>query len=122
MQLTKDFAAKLATTVSPTRAYPTIARTTALPAVVYAGRGGIREAFYSGSYGLRETRFQVDVYTKTYSEAATLKDSIIGAFHGFSGVMGSSTVSRSTVDNTIENFSDSDEKIYRIIIEITLLD
>jgi len=122
MQLTKDFAAKLATTVTPTRAYPAIARTTDLPAVVYSGRGGIREAFYSGSYGLRETRFQVDVYTKTYSEAATLKDSIIGAFHGFTGVMGSSTVGRSTVDNTLENFNDSGEKIYRVIIDITLLD
>lgn len=122
MQLTKDFSTKLAAAVTPTLAYPAIARTTDLPAVVYSGRGGIREAFYSGSYGMRETRFQVDVYTKTYSEAATLKDSIIGAFHGFSGVMGSSTVSRSTVDNTIENFSDSGEKIYRIIIDITLLD
>jgi len=122
MQLTKDFAAKLATTVSPTRAYPTIARTTDLPAVVYSGRGGIRTAFYNGSYGLRETRFQVDVYTKTYSEAVGLKDSIIAAFHGFTGVMGSSTVGRSTVDNTIENFSDSGEKIYRIILDITLLD
>lgn len=122
MQLTKDFAAKLATTVTPTRAYPAIARTTDLPAVVYSGRGGIREAFYSGSYGLRETRFQVDVYTKTYSEAATLKDSIITAFHGFTGAMGSSTVGRSTVDNTLENFNDSGEKIYRVIIDITLLD
>lgn len=122
MQLTKDFSTKLAAAVTPTLAYPAIARTTDLPAVVYSGRGGIREAFYSGSYGMRETRFQVDVYTKTYSEAATLKDSIITAFHGFSGAMGSSTVSRSTVDNTIENFSDSGEKIYRIIIDITLLD
>lgn len=122
MQLTKDFSTKLAAAVTPTLAYPAIARTTDLPAVVYSGRGGIREAFYSGSYGLRETRFQVDVYTKTYSEAATLKDSIITAFHGFSGAMGSSTVSRSTVDNTLENFSDNGEKIYRVIIDITLLD
>ncbi len=122
MQLTKDFAAKLATVVAPTRAYPAIAKTTNLPAVVYSGRGGIREAFYSGSYGLRETRFQVDVYTKTYSEAADLKDSIIAEFHGFTGTMGSSTVGRSTVDNTLENFNDDGEKIYRIILDITLLD
>jgi len=122
MQLTKDFAAKLATATTPTRAYPAISKSTDLPAVVYSGRGGIREAFYSGSYGLRETRFQVDVYAKTYAEAATLKDAIINDFHGFSGVMGSSTVSRSTVDNTLENFSDNDEKIYRIILDITLLD
>jgi hypothetical protein len=122
MQLTKDFASKLATAVTPTKAYPAIAKTTNLPAVVYSGRGGIREAFYSGSYGLRETRFQVDVYAKTYTQAATLKDSIITAFHGFSGAMGSSTVSRSTVDNTLENFSDNGEKIYRIIIEVTILD
>lgn len=122
MQLTQDFATKLATAVTPTRAYPAIARTTDLPAVVYSGRGGIRKAFYSGSYGMRETRFQVDVYTKTYSEAATLKDSIVAAFHGFTGAMGSSTVSRATVDNTIESFSDSGEKTYRIIIEITLID
>jgi len=122
MQLTKDFAAKLATATSPTRAFPAISKSTDLPAVVYSGRGGIREAFYSGSYGLRETRFQVDVYSKTYSEASTLKDSILTAFHGFSGAMGSSTVSRSTVDNTLETFDDSGEKIYRMIIEITLLD
>ena len=122
MQLTKDFAAKLATATSPTRAFPAISKTTALPAVVYSGRGGIREAFYSGSYGLRETHFQVDVYAKTYTEATTLKDSILAAFHGFSGAMGSSIVSRSTVDNTLENFTDDNEKIYRIILDITLLD
>ena len=122
MQLTKDFAAKLATATAPTQAVPVVSKTTDLPAVVYAGRGGIRDSFYSGSYGLRETRFQVDVYTKTYSEAATLKDSIITAFHGFSGDMGSSFVSRSTVDNTLESFSDSGEKIHRVILDITLLD
>ena len=122
MQLTKDFASKLATTVTPTKAFPAIAKTTSLPSVVYSGRGGIREAFYSGSYGLRETRFQVDVYAKTYTEVASLKDSIITAFHGFSGAMGSSMVSRCTVDNTLENFQDNGEKIYRIIIEITILD
>ena len=122
MQLTKDFAAKLATATSPTRAYPAIAKTTDLPAVVYSGRGGIRQAFYSGSYGLRETRFQVDIYSKTYTEVSALKDSILAAFHGFSGPMGSSTVSRSTVDNTLENFTDDGEKVYRIIMDITLLD
>jgi hypothetical protein len=31
-------------------------------------------------------------------------------------------VSRCTVDNTLENFQDNGEKIYRIIIEITILD
>lgn len=122
MQLTKDFSAKLATTTSPVLAFPAISKSTDLPVVVYSGRGGIREAFYSGSYGLRETRFQVDVYSKTYAEATALKDAIINDFHGFSGVMGSSTVSRSTVDTTLENFSDNDEKIYRIILDITLLD
>jgi len=122
MQLTKDFAAKLATATSPTRAYPAISKSTTLPAVVYSGRGGIREAFYSGSYGLRETRFQIDVYSKSYSGVSTLKDSIISAFHGFSGTIGSSFVSRSTVDSTLETFDDSGEKIYRVIIEITLLD
>ena len=122
MQLTKDFAAKLATATAPTRAYPAISKTTDLPAVVYSGRGGIREAFYSGSYGLRETRIQVDIYSKTYTEATGLKDAVIGDFHGFSGAMGASVVSRSTVDNTLETFGDDGEKIYRIIMDITLLD
>lgn len=122
MQLTKDFASKLATTVSPTRAYPATSNSTDLPAVVYSGRGGVRQMFYNGSYGLRQTHFQVDVYTKTYTEAASLKDSIITAFHGFTGAMGSSTVGRSTVDNTLESFTDGSEKTYRIIIDITLLD
>ena len=122
MQLTKDFKAKLATATTPTKVYPAVAKTTDLPAVVYTGRNGIRELFYNGSYGMRTTNFQVDVYAKTYSEAVTLRDSIITAFHSFSGTMGSSTVSRSIVDNTIETFDDSGEKIYRIIIEISILD
>ena len=122
MQLTKDFASRLATASSPTRAYPAISKSTALPAVVYSGRGGIRETFYSGSYGLRQTRFQVDVYASTYSETQTLKDSIITSFHGFSGTMGSTFVSKVTVDNTLETFSDNGEKIYRVILDITLLD
>lgn len=122
MQLTKDFATKLATAVSPNKAFPSVVRNTDLPAVVYAGRGGIRDTFYKNSYGLRETNFQVDVYTKTYSEGATLKDSIVTDFHGFSGTMGSSLVSRSTVGNILETFDDNGEKTYRIIIEITLLD
>jgi len=122
MQLTKDFGAKLATTVSPTRAYPAIAPSATLPAVVYSGRGGIREAFYSGSYGLRETPFTVDIYAKTYSETQVLKDKIVTAFHGFSGAMGLSVVSRALVGNTIETFTDSDEKVFRIIVEINLLD
>lgn len=122
MQLTKDFAGRLSTAVSPTRAYPAISKTTDLPAVVYSGRGGIREAFYSGSYGLRETRFQVDVYSKSYSEATDLRDAIVGSFQGFSGFLGSSFVSKSIVDNTVELFEDAGEKIYRIIIDITLLD
>ena len=122
MQLTKDFASKLATAVSPTKAYPAINKTTKLPSVVYSGRNGVREAFYNGSFGLRTTNFQVDVYAKTYSQAVSLKDSIIADFHGFTGAMGSTVVGRCTVDNTLENFSDNDEKIYRIIIDLTILD
>lgn len=122
MQLTKDFSTKLFAATTPTRVYPAVDKTTNLPSVVYSGRNGIRQPFYSGSYGLRETNFQVDVYAKTYGEAVTLKDSIITDFHGFSGTMGSTFISRSTVDNTIESFRDNGEKIYRIIIEITLLD
>jgi len=122
MQLTKDFAARLSAAITPTRAYPAISKATNLPAVVYSGRGGIREAFYSGSYGLRQTRFQVDVYSKSYADATVLRDAIVSSFHGFSGVMGSSTVSKATVDNTIEAFDGEDEKIYRIILDITLLD
>lgn len=122
MQLTKDFAARLAAAVAPTRAYPVVSKPTDLPAVVYSGRGGIREAFYNNSFGLRETRYQVDIYSKTYAEAADLRDAVLGAFHGFKGDMGASFVSRSTADNTLENFSDDGEKIYRIIIDLTLLD
>tara|TARA_R110002167_G_scaffold355884_1_gene570438 strand:+ start:290 stop:655 length:366 start_codon:yes stop_codon:yes gene_type:complete len=121
MQLTKDFASKLAVATSPTRAYPVVAKTTDLPAVVYAARGGAREAFYAGSFGLRSTRFQVDVYSKSYSEASTIKDSIITAFHGFTGIMGASTVGRVTVDNVLENFKDAGDT-YRFIIDITVLD
>lgn len=122
MQLTKDFSSKLATAVAPTRVHPSVARTTDLPSVVYRSRGGIRDVFYSGSYGLRTTRYQVDVFTKTYAEAADLKDSIVSAFHGFTGAMGASTVSKSTVDNTLENFSDNGEKVYHTIIDINILD
>jgi hypothetical protein len=122
MQLTKDFAAKLSAAVTPTRASPAVTSNTNLPAVVYSGRGGIREEFYTGSFGLRATRFQVDVYSKTYAEVVSLKDNVLAAFHGFTGAMGATNVSRCTVDNTLETFTDNDEKVYRIIIDLTILD
>tara|TARA_R110000787_G_scaffold2708_7_gene10493 strand:- start:2898 stop:3266 length:369 start_codon:yes stop_codon:yes gene_type:complete len=122
MQLTKDFVSLLQTTVTPTKVYPSASKSTALPAVVYSQRNGVRQMFYNGSYGLRETDFTVDIYAKTYGEAVVLKDALITTFHGLTGLMGTSMVGRSSISNTLESFEDNGEKIYRIIVEIKILD
>jgi hypothetical protein len=121
-QLIQDFYGKLQS-IMPANSVHAIANTKGgLPSIVYTVRESGRDAFYKDSFGLRETKFQVDVYSLTFAELNTLKDLIRENFHGFSGVVGSSVFQRTTVDLMIDTYEDGDEFLYRSIIEITVLD
>ena len=125
LQLIEDFYVALAAAVPtiPADSVGVGANTSsALPAVNYTVRGGIRDSFYSGSFGLRRTTFQIDIYTKTYAENVTLRDNVLTAFHGFTGVMGSSFVSSALATNMVDTYEDKGERLYRTILEIQITD
>ena len=122
MQLTIDFVALLRATVAPTMVSHLVSQGTNLPAVVYSQRGGQRDLFYRGSYGLRETDFTVDLYASTYSEVVALRDNLTDTFHGFTGLMGTTMVGRASISNILESFEDKGGPIFRIIVDIKVLD
>lgn len=121
-QLIKDFSAALVAAVPTATVHPMVNSSNSLPSAIYSVRGGARDLFYTGSYGLRSTGFQVDLYAKTYTEVIGLKEAVLTAFHGFSGIMGTTLISRGVVNNIIEAHEHDQEDLYRVILEIVLLD
>lgn len=65
-------------TITP-NVYPIMLSEDALfPAITYqVVYDGANQSFNTGTATSRDVRFQVDIFTKTYSEAKTLKDAVI---------------------------------------------
>lgn len=95
-----------------------------LPVVVYSASGGVREAFFSGSYGIARTELTVNIYSKSYSQLQTLKDNVVNRFHGVSGEIGTSTktiISKAYVDGVYDTYDEALDSAYRAIIQINVL-
>lgn len=55
----------------------------ASPRIVLSVISGGDDATQDGASGLRENRVQVDCYAATYAGAATLKEAVVQALHGW---------------------------------------
>lgn len=121
-QLVKDFKAVLEATVPTATVKPALGKNYTLPVAVYSVRNGMRELFYNGSFGLRQTEFTVTVYSKSYDEMQALKSLIINQFHGFSGTLETSPVTKIEVTNILDGFDDALETIHRTSIIINVMD
>ena len=131
MSIVSDFVAELrsipALVVLGNRTFPLIDRSHQLPSLVYNSRGLARESYVQGSFGLRETFIQMDVYSNSYAELDTLRDAIISHFNGFTGNFNSSAmdggtfVSSCQIVNTRELVDGQNDLVYRAVIEINIL-
>lgn len=121
-QLIKDFRTALEVAVPSAAVKPALGKNVVLPAAVYSARNGMRDLFYKDSYGLRQTEFTVNIFSKTYAELQDLKESVVDAFHGFSGTLGTSAVSKIEVVNILDGFDTEMETVHRSTILINILD
>lgn len=109
------------------RTFPLVDRGHELPSIVYNMRGETRDSFTEGSFGLRETFVQIDIYHNSYGDLNTIRDAILMHFNGFIGYLNSSAddggtfVSSTSIINTRELVDQQDDTVYRAIIEINLL-
>lgn len=102
---------------------PILNRKHNFPSITYSVRDGVREAFYRESFGLRSTKITLNLYSKSYGEVQGMKDTLINNYHGFSGTLGSSVLTRITVFNSIDTEEkDAEDTLFRSIIELDLLD
>ena len=104
---------------------PVINNSKQLPTIVYNSRGLVRESYVQGSFGLRNTLFQIDVYSEDYTQLNNLREAIIDRFHGFIGVFnetagGTTIVSSCKVVTAREDLNDSNDNTYRASIELNI--
>lgn len=95
-----------------------------LPVIVYSASGGVRELFFSGSYGIARTELTVSIYSKSYSQLQELKTNIVNRFHGLSGEVGASeksTISKASVEGVWDTYDEKLDSAYRAIIQIYVL-
>ena len=105
---------------------PVINNSKQIPTSVYNTRGLVRESYVQGSFGLRITLFQIDVYSDDYTQLNNLREAIIDRFHGFIGVFneaggGTTFVSSCKVITAREDLNDSNDNTYRASVELNIL-
>ena len=80
------------------------------PAIIYQViYDGANQAFNSGNYMSRDVRFQIDVFSKSYSEAKTLKEEVINEVIGLNAG-----------DISSQDIYEDELDLYRQIIDIKI--
>ncbi|MFN3895765.1 MAG: hypothetical protein ACK4KU_14670 [Acinetobacter sp.] len=121
-QLIKDFVSVLKETLPTATIRPALGKNYKFPAVVYSVRNGMRTLFYKDSFGLKDTEVTITVYSKSYDEIQSLKEQIVNTFHGFSGELASSNVSKIEIANIFDGFDDALEEVHRATFVINITD
>ena len=128
MAFLEDFRGELGgiTALADITIEPVINNSKQLPAVVYNSRGLARQSYTIGSFGLRETFIQIDVYSNDYTQLNTLRNAIVEHFNGFTGTLdedssGTTIVSSCQVVTTREDLDGANPNTYRSTIELNIL-
>lgn len=109
------------------RVFPLVDQGDTLPSITYNSRGGSLEAFVKGSFGLRDTFMQLDVYSADYAELDGIRNAIVDHFNGFIGNLngsaddGGSFITGATIENVRELVDTKSPIVFRVIIEINFL-
>ena len=97
-----------------TRCYPvTIPQSPTYPLILYTKITGMRDHHLQGPNGRAHPRFQIEAWSKTYTEAKTLADAIRKALDGYSGTA-SGTVIRSCLIESEQDIYESEIEVYRV--------
>ena len=131
MSIIRDFVAEVGgiAALAPLggRIHPLVDHGQALPSLVYNNRGLVQESYVQGSFGLRETFIQMDLYSNSYAELDTLRTAIINHFNGFTGAFNASAMDGGTVVSSCkivtsrELIESGNNRVYRAILELNVL-
>ena len=88
--------------------------------IVYLEASLVTDLSLAGATGLRECRVQYDCYSKSKSEAFSIRERILGVFDGYFGqpVPGGVKILCAELSNLRSDY-DHEEKIYSYSIDIT---
>ena len=114
MAIQNELFSLLATIVS-NRFHPSAALDRPLPPyMVYSRISATRENTLEdggGSNALMQTNMQIDIFSKTYSEALTISGQVQTALRGWS---------RQNIVTMEQDFYEPDESLYRIMLEVSI--
>ena len=100
-----------------TRCYPvTIPQSPQYPLILYTKITGMRDHHLRGPSGHAHPRFQVEAWSKTYTEAKTLADAIREALDGYSGTASSTKIGSCLIDSE-QDIYESEVEAFRVIMD-----
>ena len=98
-----------------TRCYPvTIPQAPTYPLILYTKITGMRDHHLRGPNGRAHPRFQIEAWSKTYTESKTLADAIREALDGYSGTASSTKIGSCLIDSERDDHQKEIE-VYRVI-------
>ena len=98
-----------------TRCYPvTIPQSPTYPLILYTKITGMRDHHLQGPNGRAHPRFQIEAWSKTYTEAKTLADAIREALDGYSGTASSTKIGSCLIESERDIY-ESEIEVYRVI-------
>lgn len=104
-----------------TRAFPVVLPQSAdLPAITYARTTGAYDHNLKGSSGVAIPTFELDCWAPTYEQADQIAEAVRQKMQGFSGTMGSVTVTSVILDDESDHFEPAQDASDRAVFRITL--
>ena len=89
------------------------------PALTYSTVSSIRTRSHSGDSSLTTPRIQLSCWGEVYEDCRNLVTQLVNSLESYKGLMGSTTVYSSFVENEIDAY-DSESKIYHIPVDIKI--
>jgi hypothetical protein len=93
---------------------------TAPPYIVFTRVSGSAEATTTGPSNDRESRIQIDIYSRGYAAADELRTEIVDLLHGQTGPLAATDVWVALLDFTDESWQD-DDQLYRISLDFRVV-
>ena len=98
-----------------TRCYPvTIPQSPQYPLILYTKITGMRDHHLQGPNGRAHPRFQIEAWSKTYTEAKALAKAIREALDGYSGTASSTKIGSCLIESERDIY-ESEIEVYRVI-------
>ena len=98
-----------------TRVYPVaLPQSPQYPLILYTKITGMRDHHLQGPNGRAHPRFQIEAWSKTYTEAKTLADAIREALDGYSGTAAGTKIGSCLIESE-QDIYESEIEVYRVI-------